>query len=130
MVGSNVSREHLINKVWEVAQDCVDEKKKGWMVKMETFREAMDGLDFGHQLVCEALHEAEIRAYAITRVDEDGYCTAISIVPQRYQCWHCRMWLDMQDHAEDHIELCYKQQTKIERNRLLDKTVGACEQSP
>ena len=105
--------------MWEVAQKCFDEEEKGWWVRMEEFREAMDALHFGRRLVGEALREAECRAYAIVRIDEDGHLKSISIVPQRYQCWHCNMWLDMQDDPEDHIDLCLRRQAKIDRTRTL-----------
>ena len=51
--------------------------------------------------------------------DEDGHVTGISLVPQRYQCGHCQMWLNMQDDPEDHIDLCLKLQKKIERHPKL-----------
>ena len=56
-----------VNKVWEVAQDCLDENKKGWWVRMEEFGEAMDALYFGGKQVGEALDELECRAYVIAK---------------------------------------------------------------
>jgi hypothetical protein len=51
--------------------------------------------------------------------DEDGQVGRISLVPQRYQCGFCYMWLDMQDEPEHHIDTCLKRQAKIERNQNL-----------
>jgi hypothetical protein len=52
-------------------------------------------------------------------LDEDGHAARISLVPQRFRCWHCNMLLDMQDDFVDHIGLCLKRQAKIARNRKL-----------
>jgi hypothetical protein len=109
----------VVNKVWQVAQSCLDKSRKGWRVKMLEFRDAMDSLDFTANEVRAALAFLESRMYVFTFTDEDGHVTGISLIPQRHQCAHCNMWLDMQDDAENHIALCLKQQKKIERNRML-----------
>ena len=98
----------VVGKVLEVARACVDEKRKGWFVNMKQFRDAMDGLNLDSREVSEALAYLEARMYVITFPDADGQVTKISVVPQRYQCHHCKMWLNMQDDPEDHIELCLK----------------------
>jgi hypothetical protein len=121
MADSDVSSKFLLKKVWEVAQNCVDEKKKGWSVKMEEFGDAMDALDFGRKQVREALEVLEYRELVITFADENDHLKAIGIVPQRYQCWHCNMWLDMQNDPEGHMELCLRRQKKIERNLMLNR---------
>jgi hypothetical protein len=114
-----VLSKFVVNKVWEVAQSCVDETRKGWFVNMEQFHDAMDGWDFTAEKVRAALEFLESRTYVLPFKDEDGHVTRISLVPQRYQCGHCNMWLDMQRDPEDHIDSCLKRQAKIERNRKL-----------
>lgn len=109
----------VVNKVWEIIQTCVDESRKGWRVDMSAFRDAMDSQNFDSREVREALAFLEARTYLITCVDVDGHVTGISLVPQRYQCGHCKMWLNMQDDPEDHINLCLRLQRKIEGNRRL-----------
>jgi hypothetical protein len=112
-------RNFIINKVWEVAQLCVDEDKKCWRVKLPLFWGAMDDLGFTGREVREALAFLESRMYVIVFPDEDGHVTGISLIPQRYQCVHCNTWLEMQDDPEGHIDECLKRQAKIERNREL-----------
>jgi hypothetical protein len=111
----------VVNKVLEIAQACVDENKKGWFVTMQPFHNALDGFDFTAKEVCAAVAFLEARTYVILFPDEDGHVTRISIVPQRYQCGHCKMWLNMEDDPENHIELCLRLQRKMERNRVLPR---------
>jgi hypothetical protein len=119
----NVSRKFLINKVLETAQDFVDTDRKGWRVKMREFHDAMDAFDFSGREVREAIAFLEARMIMISFTDHDGHIYAISVVPQRYRCEFCNMWLDMQDDPEDHIDLCRRLQAKMKRNReLLDST--------
>jgi hypothetical protein len=113
------NRQYLLNKVLEVAHACVDEKKKGWRVRMGDFHDAMDDLGFDGKDVREALGFLQQRAYVITFIGEDGHVAGISLVPQRYRCWQCDMLLDMQDETEDHIQDCMKRQQKFQRNRKL-----------
>lgn len=109
----------VVNKVWEIIQTCVDESRKGWFVTMPEFRDAMGSQNFDGKEVREALEFLEARTYLILFPDADGHVARISLVPQRYQCGHCRMWLNMQDDPEGHIDLCLKQQKKIEMSRKL-----------
>jgi hypothetical protein len=109
----------VVNKVWEVAQTCVDENRKGWFVTMPEFRDAMDSLDFTSEEVGAALAYLELRTCLLAFRNEEGHITGISLIPQRYQCDFCGMWLNTRDDPENHIELCLKQQNKIERNRML-----------
>ena len=62
---------------------------------------------------------SKCRTLVITSLNAEGGVAGISLVPQRYQCGHCNMWLNMQDEPEHHIDLCVKQQKKIERHREL-----------
>lgn len=87
----------VVNKVWEIAQACVDGSKKGWFVNLRQFRDAMDSLDFNAEEVRAALAFLEARTYLITLPDDDGHVARISLIPQRYQCGHCNMWLNMPD---------------------------------
>jgi len=114
-----VLRESVVNKVLEVAQTCVDAKRKGWFVSMPRFWSAMDEICFTGKEVREALAFLAARMYVIVFLDDDGQIAGISMVPQRYRCGHCNMLLDMQDDFVDHIDLCLKRQRKIERNPLL-----------
>ena len=114
-----VLRESVVNKVLEVAQTCVDAKRKGWFVSMPRFWSAMDEICFTGKEVREALAFLAARMYVIVFPDEDGQGGRISLVPQRYQCGFCYMWLNMQDEPEHHIDTCLKRQAKIERNRKL-----------
>lgn len=114
-----VIRKSVVEKILEIAQACVDENKKGWWVKMPEFRDALDNFDFTGSEVRAAIEYLEKRLYFLALRDDDGQVTRISVVPQRYQCEFCRMWLNMQDEPEDHIDLCLKLQKKIERNRQL-----------
>lgn len=109
----------LVNKVWEVAQTCVDESKKGCRVEMPRFRDAMDDWDFTAEEVRAALAYLELRTYLLVFRDEEGHVTGICLIPQRYQCGFCNMWLNTQDDPEAHIDFCLRQQRKIERNRVL-----------
>ena len=111
----------LVNKVLEVAQSCIDDSRKGWRVKMPDFRDAMDSLDFTANEVRAAFSHLQVRTLVITSLNAEGGVAGISLVPQRYQCGHCNMWLNMQDEPEHHIDLCVKQQKKIERHRELLK---------
>jgi hypothetical protein len=114
-----VLSKFVVNKVWEIAQACVDGSKKGWLVNMQEFRDAMDSLAFTANEVRATLSYLAARTFVIPFLDADGGVAGISLVPQRYQCGHCNMWLNMQDNLGDHIDLCLKQQKKIERNRVL-----------
>ena len=114
-----VIRKSVVSKVLEVAQACVNESKKGWRVQMPIFWDAMDEICFTGKEVREALAFLAARMYVIVFPDEDGQGGRISLVPQRYQCGFCYMWLDMQDEPEHHIDTCLKRQAKIERNRKL-----------
>jgi hypothetical protein len=109
----------VVNKVWEVAQACVDDSRKGWHVMMPDFGDAMDSLEFTAKEVREALAFLEARTYLITLSDEDGHVTGISLVPPRFRCEFCKMWLNTQSNPENHIDFCLRQQRKIERNRNL-----------
>ena len=119
MTDTFVLSKFVVNKVWEVAQACVDDTKKGWRVKMPEFRDALDGLDFTASEIHAALSCLESRAYFFAFTDEDGHVTGVSLIPQRYQCGHCNLWLDMQGDPENHIDDCLKRQAKIARNRVL-----------
>jgi hypothetical protein len=114
-----VLNRFVVNKVWEIAQICLDENKKGWFVNMRQFRDAMDSLDFTANEVRAALSYLQTRMILLVFLDEEGHVLRISLVPQRYQCVHCKMWLDMQDNPEDHIDLCLRLQKRIEMNRKL-----------
>ena len=110
----------VVGKVLEVARACVDEKRKGWFVNMKQFRDAMDALNLDSREVSEALAYLKARMYVITFPDADGGGTKISVVPQWHQCRFCKMWLDMQDEREHHIDDCLRRQAKMARNlRLL-----------
>ena len=111
----------VVNKVWEVAQSCVDETRKGWFVNMSEFRDAMDSLDFTADEVNASLSYLEARSFVITFLDADGCIAGISCVPQRYRCRFCKMWLNTQSDPEAHIDLCLRLQRKIERYRMLLK---------
>jgi hypothetical protein len=110
-----VLHKFVVNKVWEVAQACVDGSNRGWFVNMRQFRNAMDSLDFTANEVRAVLAFLEARTYVITFPNEEGQVRRISVVPQRYQCEHCNLWLNMQNDIDDHIDLCLKQQKKMER---------------
>jgi hypothetical protein len=114
-----VLNRFVVNKVWEIAQTCLDENKKGWFVNMAEFRDAMDSLDFTANEVRAALSYLEARSVVITFLDADGGVARISCVPQRYRCRFCNMWVNTQDDPEGHIDHCLKQQKKIERNKEL-----------
>jgi hypothetical protein len=114
-----VIRKAVINTVLKVAQQCLDENRKGWFVRMPVFWDAMDDLGFTGEEVRATLAFLQARMYVITFTDEDGCVTGISLVPQQYQCEFCNMWLDMQDEPENHIDDCLKRQAKIEWNRKL-----------
>ena len=114
-----VIHKSVVNKVWEVAQACVDEKKKGWRVQMPIFWDAMDNLGFSGKEVRAILAFLAARMYVIVFRDEDGHVAGISLVPQQYRCWHCNSLLDMQDDIRRHFDDCRKRQAKIERNRKL-----------
>jgi hypothetical protein len=109
----------IINKVWEAAQACVDESRKGWRVQMQVFRDAMDDLGFTGREVREVLAFLEVKMYVIVFPDEDGHVAGISLVPQQYRCLQCNMLLDMQSDIRFHFEDCRKRQAKIARNREL-----------
>jgi hypothetical protein len=80
----------------------------------------MDGLNLGTREVREALAYLEARLQLITFLDADGQVTGISVPPQWYQCRYCKMWLDMQDEREHHIDDCLRRQAKMAKNlRLL-----------
>ena len=114
-----VIRKSVVSKVLEVAQACVNESKKGWRVQMPIFWDAMDEICFTGKEVREALAFLAARMYVIVFLDDDGQVAGISLVPQRYQCGFCNMWLGMQDDFVDHIDICLKRQAKIARNRKL-----------
>ena len=114
-----VIRKSVVSKVLEVAQACMDDKRKGWFVSMPKFWSAMDAFNFGSRDVRAALAFLALRMYVIVFLDDDGQIAGISMVPQRYRCGHCNMLLDMLDDFVDHIDICLKQQKKIERNPLL-----------
>ena len=114
-----VLRKSTVKKVLEVAQQCVAEKRKGWFVQMPLFWAALDDCGYTGKEVREALGFLQQRTYFIVFLDEDGHAARISLVPQRFRCWHCNMLLDMQDDFVDHIGLCLKRQAKIARNRKL-----------
>jgi hypothetical protein len=114
-----VLNRFVVNKIWQVVQSCVEEARKGWFVKMSEFGDAMDGLDFTAKEVRATLAYLEARTFVITFLDADGGVAGITLVPQRYQCVHCNMWLNMQQEPVDHIGACLRLQRKIERNRVL-----------
>ena len=114
-----VLRKSVVNKVLEIAQRCVDEKRKGWRVKMQQFNDAMDDMGFTGKEVRAALAFLSARMYLIAFPGEDCHVTGISLVPQQYPCEFCNMLLDMQDDPEGHIDLCLRRQAKIQRNRKL-----------
>ena len=114
-----VLHKSVVRKVLEVAQACVDGTRKGWRVQMPLFWGAMDDMGYTGKEVRETLAFLEARMYVIVFPDEDGQVGRISLVPQRYQCGFCYMWLNMQDEPEHHIDTCLKRQAKIERNRKL-----------
>jgi hypothetical protein len=108
--------KYVVNKIWEVAHDCVDESRKGWRVKLPLFWGAMDDLDFTRREVREVLAFLEVKMYVLVFRDEDGCVTGISLVPQQYRCWQCNMLLDMQDDIRRHFDDCQKRQAKIQRS--------------
>lgn len=112
-------RMSAVNKVLQVAQQCVDESKKGWFVSMPVFWNAMDAFNFGIKEVRAALAMLAARLYVIVFPDEDGHVAGISLVPQQYRCWHCNGLLSVQDDIRRHFDDCRKRQVKIERNRKL-----------
>jgi hypothetical protein len=103
-----VLNRFVVNKVWEIAQTCLDENKKGWFVNMAEFRDAMDSLDFTANEVRAALSYLEARSVVITFLDADGGVAGISCVPQRHRCEFCNMWVNTQDDPESHIDRCLK----------------------
>lgn len=114
-----VLRKSVVNEIWRVAQTCIDENRKRWRVMMPRFRDAMDALDFTAKEVRAALAYLEARTFVITFLEEDGGFAGIYVVPQRYRCEFCGMWLNTQDDPETHIDLCLRLQRKMERNRKL-----------
>lgn len=110
--GETAIRESVINKVLQVAQACVDEKKKGWFVKMPAFWGAMDHLGFSGKDVRAVLAFLAARMYVIVFRDEDGHVAGISLVPQQYRCLHCIGLLNMQDDIRHHFDDCRKRQAK------------------
>jgi hypothetical protein len=111
--------EWVVNKVLEIAEACVDESRKGWRVKMGEFDDAMDSQDIDSRELREALALLDSTTYIIPFRDEDGNIAGISVIPQRFQCGHCKMWLNMQDDYEEHIDLCLRVQRKREMYRKL-----------
>ena len=81
----------VVNKVWQVAQACVDKSRKGWRVGMPDFRDALDSLDFTAKEVRATLAFLELRMYVFAFTDEDSHVTGISLVPQQYRCEFCNM---------------------------------------
>ena len=69
----------VVNKVWEVAQTCVEEGRKGWFVTMQEFRDAMDSLDFTSEEVGAALAYLELRTCLLAFRNEEGHITGISL---------------------------------------------------
>ena len=114
-----VLNNFAIKTVWEVAEACVDHSRKGWCVNMQKFHSAFDGWNFTPEEVRAALDWLAWSLHVIPFWDADDHITELSVVPQRYQCGHCNMWLDMQEDPEDHIDLCLKLQKKIKRNKEL-----------
>ena len=114
-----VLNNFAIKTVWEVAEACVDHSRKGWCVNMQKFHSAFDGWGLTANEIDAALDFLAARLKVIPLRGEEGQITDISVVPLRYQCVHCRMWLDMQEDPEDHIDLCLKLQKKIKRNKEL-----------
>jgi hypothetical protein len=114
-----VIRKWVVNKVLQVVQQCVDESRKGWRVKIREFNDAMDDLGFTGEEVRAALAYLRARMYVITLLNSDGSVTGISLVPQWYPCEFCKMPLYIQDDPEGHIDLCLRRQAKIKRNRKL-----------
>ncbi|MGB0073618.1 MAG: hypothetical protein WBP71_11770 [Terracidiphilus sp.] len=114
-----VLRESVVSKVFEIAEQCVDESKKGWRVKMSVFWEAMDAFDFSGREVREALAILAAKMYVIVFPDEDGEVARLSLLPQEFRCWHCNGLLDIQDDIRRHFDDCRKRQAKIQRNRKL-----------
>ena len=115
----NVLDMFVVNKVLEAAEDSVETSQKGWFVNIRQFNNEIDGWDFTANEANAALAFLAMKLKVIPLRDEDGHVTEISVVPQRYQCGHCNMWLDMQEDPEDHIDLCRKLQKKIKRNKEL-----------
>jgi hypothetical protein len=107
----------VVNKVLEVAQVCVDESRKGWRVEMSAFNDAMDSLNIPANEVRAALVYLEARTFIITFLGEDGCLSGICVVPPRYRCGFCGMWLNTRDNPKHHIEPCERQQRKIEMYR-------------
>lgn len=112
-------RMSTVNKVLQVAQQCADESKKGWFVRMSMFWNAMDAFNIGSREVREVLALLQARMHVITFLDGDGHITGISVTPQWFRCWHCNGLLNMQDGILPHLGDCWKRQQKIERNRKL-----------
>jgi len=114
-----VLRKSVVNKVFEIAEACLDGDKRGWRVRMPVFWGAMDAFDFSSIEVREALAFLSARMYVIVFADEDGHVAGISVVPQQYRCWHCNGLLNMQDGILPHLGDCRKRQAKIQRDREL-----------
>lgn len=114
-----VLRKSVVSKVLEVAQACVDTERKGWRVKMPVFWEAMDAFDFSGREVRAALAYLSARMHLIAFPGEDGHVAGISLVPQRYRCWHCNLWLDIRSDIRRHFDDCRTRQAKIQRYREL-----------
>lgn len=112
-----VLNRFIVNRVLEVAQACVDHRRKGWRVMMPDFRDAMDSLDFAAKEIHAALVYLEARSFVITFPDADDGVAGIYVVPQRYRCGFCKMWLNTRDNPERHIEPCERQQRKTEMYR-------------
>ena len=112
-------RESVVSKVFEIAEQCVDESKKGWRVKMSVFWEAMDAFHFSGREVRAAFAYLSVRMYLIAFPGEDGHVAGISLVPQQYRCWHCNGSLSLQDDIRRHYDDCRKRQVKIQRNHEL-----------
>lgn len=112
-------RMSTVNKVLQVAQQCVDPNKRGWFLRMPVFWDAMDGFNFGGREVRAVLAFLQAKMYVIVVPDEDSHIAGITLVPERYRCWHCNMLLDIQDSIRRHFDDCRKRQVKIERGRKL-----------
>ena len=112
-------RQSVVSKILQVAEACVDTKRKGWFVKMPVFWGAMDDLGFTGNEVRATLAFLQARMFLIAFTDEEGQVTGISLVPQQYRCSNCNMLLDMQSDIRRHFDDCRKRQAKIKRNREL-----------
>jgi hypothetical protein len=78
-----VLNRFVVTNIWEVAQACVEESKKGWFVTMPEFRDAMNALDFTAKEVRATLSYLEARTYVITLPDEDGHVRLLYFHPTR-----------------------------------------------